>query len=130
MKSKRSHEGFLEIHPGMGPALSLEEAAKTGKEIIGAGARGKIEAGILTCSHCQKQVMVNPLRTRDRNWCSKCDHYICDQAGCNAGCHPWKAYLDALEKKAFRELALANTGAFALRTPAPVKPKKPLIIIP
>lgn len=129
MKSLRSHEGYLLIEPGMGPQLSLEEAAKTGKKIIGAGTRGRVEAGVLTCSHCHRQVLVNPMRTRDRNWCSRCHHYICDEPGCNADCNPRAAFLDNLEKAAHAELARNNQGAFGLR-PATVQPKKPLIILP
>ena len=64
--SKRRHEGYL---------LKDHRAA-------GIGMPGEplfVEAPIVTCSHCQRQVVMNPLRTRDRAYCPKCDHYICDQ---------------------------------------------------
>lgn len=124
--SKRSHEGYLLIENRFAPGISAEEAAKTGKEVIGAGLRGRFEAGVLTCSHCQRQVIVNPLRTRDRNWCPKCDHYICDSPGCLVGCNPYKARLDRAQAKQVRDLALQNQSPFTLRK----KPKKPTIIIP
>lgn len=51
----------------------------------GVGAKGTplgpgtlFEAPIYTCGHCQRGVVVNPLRTRDRAYCPKCDHVICD----------------------------------------------------
>ena len=44
---------------------------------VGAG-QGMFEAPTITCSHCQRVVVLNPLRTRDRGYCPKCDHYLCD----------------------------------------------------
>lgn len=85
MKSKRSLEGYLWINNGDGPALSEEAAAATGKDVLVSRQRGALEASVLTCSHCQAQMIVNPLRTRDRPYCRKCDHYLCD--GCAAAAH-------------------------------------------
>jgi hypothetical protein len=40
---------------------------------------GKVfEADTLTCSHCKASQIKNPLRTRPREHCFKCNHYICD----------------------------------------------------
>lgn len=39
---------------------------------------GLEEAATSTCSHCQNVVVLNPDRTRPRNYCRSCDHYICD----------------------------------------------------
>lgn len=63
MKSKRSHEGYLLID----------------NRCAGEGYK---ELPTLTCSHCSVIMVVNPLRTRERGYCRKCDHYICD--ACNA----------------------------------------------
>lgn len=41
---------------------------------------GLFESATVTCSHCQRVVILNKLRTRGRHYCPKCDHYICD--GC------------------------------------------------
>jgi hypothetical protein len=38
------------------------------------------EAAVITCSHCQRSLIRNPERTRERAYCPGCDHYICD--GC------------------------------------------------
>lgn len=38
----------------------------------------KFETGSLTCSHCKNAVLKNPLRQRERAYCPKCNHYICD----------------------------------------------------
>lgn len=76
MASKRSHEGYLLIDHRNSPGLTDAEVAKAGLP-IGAG-RGLFEAPTFTCSHCQSVVVLNPLRTRDRGYCRKCDHYVCD----------------------------------------------------
>ncbi len=60
-----------------------------------------IEAATITCSHCQRQLIRNPSRTRDRAWCSECDRYICDQ--CNAirlvaGCKTFKQIVDERDR--------------------------------
>lgn len=45
------------------------------------------EMATLTCCHCQRQVILNPLRTRERNHCRKCHAYVCDSPGCNSECN-------------------------------------------
>ena len=43
---------------------------------------GKVmEAATYTCGHCQAIVMIDPLRTRERPFCKKCDHRLCDTCG-------------------------------------------------
>lgn len=56
-----------------------------------------LEAATITCSHCQRQMLRNPERTREREWCWNCDHYICDPCGAIrkvAGCKTFKAMLE------------------------------------
>ena len=36
------------------------------------------EAPTLGCPHCQAVVVMNPKRTRERGFCSKCNRYVCD----------------------------------------------------
>lgn len=51
------------------------------------------ETATKTCAHCQATVVMNPLRQRERHWCTRCDAYICD--GCTAfECVPFKKILD------------------------------------
>ena len=69
MFSKREREGYLLIDHTDSPGLS--GALGEGK---------KFEAATNTCSHCQRVVVMNPDRTRQRGHCYNCDHYICD--GC------------------------------------------------
>ena len=53
-----------------------------------------LETAVYTCSHCQRQIMKNPLRERERAYCRKCDHYICDQCAVVDNCLPWAKIVD------------------------------------
>jgi len=106
MKSKRSHEGYLMIHHA-GPPLPDEFCRGLP---LGAG-RGLFEAPTYTCSHCQRIVILNQLRNRERAYCRKCDHYICDACGAAAAqtgiCRPFKQIIEeAQETVAIAEQAL------------------------
>lgn len=58
----------------------------------GAG-RGLFEAPTFTCKHCQRIVVMNPDRTRERHFCKGCDHLICDEcAAIKAITHQCRTY--------------------------------------
>jgi hypothetical protein len=76
MNSLRRHEGYFLLDHRMSPGLNDAQTTAAGLP-LGSG-RGTFEAPTVTCSHCQKGIVINPLRNRDRAYCSKCDHYICD----------------------------------------------------
>jgi hypothetical protein len=96
MKTQRTHEGWVMVDhrdsPGMGPRGSP----------LGAGSI--FEAATYTCSHCQRVVVVNPMRTRERGYCAKCDARVCDEcegARVHSGgvCVPFERIADeALER--------------------------------
>lgn len=67
MRSKKRHEGYLLIDHRNSPGIG--------------DMKGIFEAATYTCKHCQVVVVINPLRTRAREYCPKCDHYICDKCG-------------------------------------------------
>lgn len=48
---------------------------------------GLQEMPVSTCAHCQAQVLMNPLRTRERNVCRKCYRYTCDKPSCVLECN-------------------------------------------
>lgn len=80
MKTKRNNEGYLLMDHRNSPGVSDERSLKAGLP-AGSG-MGFAELSTFTCSHCQVVVVLNPLRTRERGYCPKCDHYVCDR--CNA----------------------------------------------
>ena len=72
--SKRDQEGYLMIDHRNSPGFSCDEVGTT------ALGPGKLyESATFTCSHCQRVVVINPSRTRERGYCPKCDHYVCDE---------------------------------------------------
>ncbi len=43
-------------------------------------AEGRIfETATLLCNHCGRNFLRNPMRIRQRGWCSVCDSYCCDE---------------------------------------------------
>ena len=79
--SKRSKEGYLMIDNRAAYMPVPEDMLRQSNLPVQAG-KGLYEAPTYTCSHCQYVVIMNPLRTRDREYCRGCDSYICD--GCGA----------------------------------------------
>lgn len=85
--SKRQREGWLLIDNRLAPP---EE-----------GVPRFMEAATSTCSHCQQQVVRNPVRMRERAYCPSCDAYICDRCeGIRAvnGCRPFEAVIVELSR--------------------------------
>jgi hypothetical protein len=105
MKSKRRHEGYLLIDHRNSPGITEEVAHRAGLP-TGAG-RGVFETPTITCSHCQKVLVINPLRTRDREYCGKCDHYVCDQCGLvlklGGECRTMSEIMDDVQEKAVKD---------------------------
>jgi hypothetical protein len=108
MKSKKSHEGYLLIDhtfsPGVPDSMLLPG-------VVTAPAGKKLEAATLTCKHCEKQLIVNLLRTRARGYCPNCDHYICDQ--CEAirllnGCQSIDRVMEDIREENARNLNIGE----------------------
>jgi hypothetical protein len=104
MHSKRSLEGYLIIDNSQGAPVPEHPT----RQFVGAG-RGRLEAPMITCSHCHAQVVVNPARTQERHYCRKCDHYLCDNcaliAKVNGGdCTPMNKTLDLAQQRALKGL--------------------------
>lgn len=104
MVSKRRLEGEVLIDhrdsPGSNPLL----AHALGLPHVPGGTR--YESAVIGCSHCQRQVFLNPDRSRERGYCRKCDRYICDQCTTimaeTRECVPMKKILDEAQEAAFR----------------------------
>jgi predicted RNA-binding Zn-ribbon protein involved in translation (DUF1610 family) len=67
------------------------------------------EAKTNHCPHCGTVVIMNPLRTRERSHCSKCNMYICDNCGIEMHLSDYvhKTYKQKLEES-YKELTLLN----------------------
>ena len=96
MKTQRSREGILMIDhragDGIGPRGSPLAAGRL------------FEAPPYCCSHCQRVVVINPDRIRERGYCPKCDRRVCDEceaarAASGGVCRPFAQIADeALER--------------------------------
>ena len=99
-RSLRHGAGYLEVDHRDSPGLTPEQVAHVpGAIAVGKGQR--LERDVLNCTHCERAVILHPLRTRDRGYCQKCNHYICDE--CEAirvktgVCTPMRQILDRLQ---------------------------------
>ena len=104
LKTKRSIESYLMIdHRAGDPGPAMNDGKNNGLR------RGLYESAVLTCVHCQRQIVLRPERTRARNWCWKCDKYECDWCASTTrlfGCPgPFTALLDRLQAKAIAKKA-------------------------
>jgi hypothetical protein len=73
--SKRKFEGLLVIDHRESPGITPEQARGFGPAV---GKGQLLETPTVQCVHCQRVVILNPLRTRPRHYCQKCDDYQCD----------------------------------------------------
>lgn len=92
MSSLRRHEGYLLI----------DHRASPGTPDIPEGT--VFEVATIVCSHCQQRMIRNPLRTRERQYCAGCDHYICDRCAVvlkvTRQCQDIRRVLDRLQNDA------------------------------
>ncbi len=116
MPSKSRHEGYLLIDhkdsPGVPQAL-IDQARRAGKEVLPSPSGSFTESATYTCAHCNTIVILNPQRTRERHYCTQCDHYICDvcaELRRATGCKPFRALLDTLQEKMEKCREVSNAG--------------------
>ena len=104
--SKRRQEGYLLIDNSASPGITPEVARSfVGKPWVPTPGEGEVyESATITCSQCQRVVILNPNRTRPRHYCQKCDHYVCDSAGCVVECTPMLKTLDVAMAAQFKEM--------------------------
>lgn len=87
--SKRKFEGLLIVDHRESPGVTPEQARGHGPAV---GAGQLLETPTYTCVHCQRIVIMNPLRTRPRVYCQKCDDYTCDECEALRVLHPHAAH--------------------------------------
>lgn len=115
MKTKRNHEGYLCVDHRESPGLTEAQMKWAYPEAPAGSGRALMEAPVLSCTHCTKALMVNPLRTRDRAWCRACDAYICDDCKLHmvvSGEHrPMAKICDEVQERFARGLDIPIIGA-------------------
>lgn len=102
--SKKSLDGYLLIDNRNNAGVPEVMSHARGAPVVRGGQT--FEISTFTCSHCGVPVIPNPLRTRERGYCSSCDHYICDI--CTVAyhqtkvCYPFKRRIAELREAAFK----------------------------
>ena len=110
MQTKRRHEGYVLIDNRESPGVTASFVQQNGQKGVGVPVvtKGKmLEASTITCAHCQRGVILNPQRAHEREWCSYCDHYLCDNCGLikkvEGQCRNLNQLLDKLQERAFKD---------------------------
>lgn len=107
MPGHRRYEGELVIDHRESPGITAADIAhmpamyRNGYPVIGKGQF--YESAVNTCSHCQRGIIINPLRTRERHYCRGCDRYICDNCALlmklGASCSPFWRQVERIASK-------------------------------
>jgi hypothetical protein len=82
MKWQRAKEGYYQIDHRFSP----------GTDAVPGGMN--YESATATCAHCSGIVVLNPNRSRPRNYCRACDDFICDGCAVKRKCRPFKQVID------------------------------------
>lgn len=111
MNSLKNHEGYLYIDNRNSPGVPDSQMIPLGY-VAGAG-KGLYESATYTCSHCNRVVVIEPKRTRERGYCRKCSSRVCDP--CTAimastlECRTMKQVIDEALELAVKQAAPAST---------------------
>ena len=85
MNSLRRHEGYLLVDHRFSPGLPEDVALRAGYDPATVRGGQVLESATIHCAHCLGVVVKNPMRVRERGYCTKCDKYLCDH--CDAKRH-------------------------------------------
>jgi hypothetical protein len=107
MRSLRSYEGYLLIDNRNNEGVPGGLAHASNPDLPVSFGRGVFEAPTITCSHCGSVVIINPNRQRERSFCAKCNHYLCDGCGVilaqTKECTPWLKVIEKVQERAARQ---------------------------
>jgi hypothetical protein len=79
MRTKRSDEAVILIDHRNSPGISQEFVQRNRLDVPAVGAGQVFESAITVCHSCGGDVILNPNRSRDREWCMVHDAYLCDR---------------------------------------------------
>jgi len=79
MRTKRSNEAYVLIDHRNSPGISQEFVRANGLDTPAVGAGQVFESAIAVCHSCGADIILNPNRTRGREWCMEHDAYLCDR---------------------------------------------------
>jgi hypothetical protein len=96
MSSLKRHEGYLLIDNRFNAAIPQHPD----KRFDAIGQNQVYECATITCAHCNTVVILRPDRSRPRNYCRKCDKYICDTC-VGVECFSFDKLIDELQEAQF-----------------------------
>lgn len=79
MRSKRSDEGYVLIDHRNSPGVSKEFIIANNLNAPAVGAGQVFESAVVVCHSCGSDIILNPNRSRAREWCMEHDAYMCDR---------------------------------------------------
>lgn len=79
MRTKRSDEAYILIDHRNSPGVSQEFIRDHKLDTPAVGAGQVFESAITVCHSCGGDVVLNPNRSREREWCMIHDAYLCDR---------------------------------------------------
>lgn len=113
MTSKRAQEGYLLIDHRNSPGITPEFIRDHKLDAPAVGAGKVLETALTVCHCCGGDVILNPNRSRPREWCMKHDAYMCDNCAMlrkiTGSCIPLKQRLFNIFEKISR--AASHLGA-------------------
>lgn len=74
----RFEGGTIIVDHSSSPGLPEDIAREAGYDPKFCSEGKVFEAATLTCAHCKTSLVKNHFRIRERAFCQKCNHYICD----------------------------------------------------
>jgi len=101
-KNLNSHTGYLIIDHSNSPGINPNDIPdKLRNSTLAVKEGQKFEADTKICSHCERGIILNPGRVRDRAICFYCHHYICDECDrimkISGKCVPMKKIVDEMQ---------------------------------
>lgn len=109
MQGLNTHMGYLLIDHTDSPGIRIEdvpERLRRTTQVVGKGKKAEFDTKV--CTHCERGIIFNPERVRDRGVCRYCHHYICDTCDeiyrKTGQCIPFKKILDDMQEQIDRYL--------------------------
>lgn len=79
MLTKRSNEAYVLIDHRNSPGISQEFVQANRLDVPAVGGGQVFESAMAVCHSCGNDIILNPSRTREREYCMQHDSYLCDR---------------------------------------------------
>jgi hypothetical protein len=108
MQTKRSKEAYVLIDHRNSPGVSQEFIKANNLDAPAVGSGQVFESAMIVCHSCGNDVILNPDRSRPREWCWEHDAYMCDHCALvkklSGSCIPLVRKLEVIYKRLTQSL--------------------------